>query len=151
MQMPDVNVLLYAFDQGSAHHATAVAFLEQARASDQPLAVYHGVLSSFVRLSVNPKASRKPLKSTAKALEFCRVLLESPNVIPVLPGHRHWKIFERLCDRRALPYDVIPDAYYAAIAIEAGCEWVTFDSDFALFAGLRWRWLVSDQRFTNPT
>jgi predicted nucleic acid-binding protein len=33
----------------------------------------------------------------------------------------------------------VPDAYFAALAIEAGCEWITTDRAFARFKGLRWR------------
>ena len=34
---------------------------------------------------------------------------------------------------------MVTDAYLAALAIEHGCEFVTTDSDFARFEGLRWR------------
>jgi predicted nucleic acid-binding protein len=33
----------------------------------------------------------------------------------------------------------VTDAWYAALAIEWGCEWVTLDRDYARFPGLRWR------------
>jgi hypothetical protein len=33
----------------------------------------------------------------------------------------------------------VPDAYFAALAIESGCDWITTDRDFARFKGLRWR------------
>jgi predicted nucleic acid-binding protein len=33
----------------------------------------------------------------------------------------------------------VADACHAAVAIEHGCEWVTNDTDFARFQGLRWR------------
>lgn len=150
MQIPDVNVLQYGFDSASTYHAQAVEFLEQARRSAEPFGVYHGAFASFIRLALNPHASRTPLASMGRALAFCRELLDSPNAVPVTPGPRHWEIFERLC-RTRLPYRVIPDAYFAAVAIEAGCEWVTFDQDFARFAGLRWHLLTTGQSFTNPT
>ena len=35
--------------------------------------------------------------------------------------------------------NLIPDAYFAALAIEWGCEWVTTDRDYARFPGLKWR------------
>jgi predicted nucleic acid-binding protein len=42
------------------------------------------------------------------------------------------------------PWDGAPafrvaDAYYAALAIESGSEWITTDRDFSRFTGLRWR------------
>ena len=33
-------------------------------------------------------------------------------------------------------------AWFAALAIEHGCEWVTLDRDFERFPGLRWRLLA---------
>jgi len=35
--------------------------------------------------------------------------------------------------------NLVPDAWFAALAVEAGCEWVTMDRDYARFAGLKWR------------
>ena len=34
---------------------------------------------------------------------------------------------------------LLADAYHAATALEHGCEWYTFDGDFARFPDLRWR------------
>lgn len=31
------------------------------------------------------------------------------------------------------------DAFFAALAIESGSEWITTDRDYARFEGLRWR------------
>jgi predicted nucleic acid-binding protein len=35
--------------------------------------------------------------------------------------------------------DDIPDAYLAALAIENDCEFISTDSDFSRFPGLKWR------------
>jgi predicted nucleic acid-binding protein len=35
--------------------------------------------------------------------------------------------------------NLVADAYLAALALEAGAEWITTDRDFARFPGLRWR------------
>jgi len=34
---------------------------------------------------------------------------------------------------------LVPDAWFAALAVESGCEWITLDRDFRRFDGLRWR------------
>jgi predicted nucleic acid-binding protein len=40
---------------------------------------------------------------------------------------------------------ILPDvnvliyAWYAALAVEWGCEWITMDRDYARFPGLKWR------------
>ena len=35
--------------------------------------------------------------------------------------------------------NLVPDAWFAAMAVESGCEWITTDRDYARFKGLRWR------------
>ena len=35
--------------------------------------------------------------------------------------------------------NLVPDAYFAALAIESGSEWITDYRDFTRFPGLRWR------------
>jgi predicted nucleic acid-binding protein len=35
--------------------------------------------------------------------------------------------------------DLVADAWFAALAIESECEWITLDRDFARFPRLRWR------------
>lgn len=69
---------------------------------------------------------------------ICNWLLEQPNAIVVEPGRRHWQIFERLCRETDTTGSRVTDAWFAALAIEHGCEWVTLDRDFARFPGLKW-------------
>jgi predicted nucleic acid-binding protein len=66
-------------------------------------------------------------------------LRSRPNCVPVAPGVRHWNIFINLCESVRAKGNLVPDAYFAALAIESGCEWITTDSDYARFSGLRWR------------
>jgi len=73
------------------------------------------------------------------AFEFCRVLLEQPNATVVTPGQRHWQIFEALCRESKATGNLVQDAWFAALAVESGCEWITTDRDYARFAGLVWR------------
>ena len=58
--------------------------------------------------------------------------------MPILPGPRHYALFLDLCRRSNARGKLTPDAYLAALAIEHGCEWVSYDRDFARFPGLRW-------------
>jgi len=34
--------------------------------------------------------------------------------------------------------NLVADAYFAALAIEHGCEWISTDHNFARFPGLKW-------------
>ena len=73
------------------------------------------------------------------ALKFCDEVIGADAATPVLPGSRHWQIFRELCAETGARGKVVPDAYFAALAIERGATWVTTDTDYARFPGLRWR------------
>ncbi len=56
----------------------------------------------------------------------------------IAPGPEHWKIFTDICKKSSARGNLVPDAYYAAIAIEQRCTGVSTDGDFARFNGLDW-------------
>jgi hypothetical protein len=43
-----------------------------------------------------------------------------------------------LCGKSVATGNLVRDAWFAALAVESGCEWITTDGDFARFPGLRW-------------
>jgi hypothetical protein len=49
-----------------------------------------------------------------------------------------------LCSAAGAKGNLIPDAFFAAMAIENGCEWITADRDYSRFPGLRWRHPLRD-------
>lgn len=61
--------------------------------------------------------------------------------VNISPGRTHWEIFEHISDQADLRGEIISDAWFAALAIEHHCIWVTLDKDFARFKGLRWSFL----------
>ena len=54
-------------------------------------------------------------------------------------ARRHWEIFTRLCSVAGAKGNLVPDAYFAALAIESGSEWITTDRDYSRFPHLSWR------------
>ena len=57
--------------------------------------------------------------------------------MPVAAGPRHWEVFARLCADVGGTGNAVPDAYFAALALESGCELITADRGFRRFPGLR--------------
>ena len=43
------------------------------------------------------------------------------------------------CASKSTPEDSVTDAWLTVLAIEWGCEWITFDRDYARFPGLKWQ------------
>lgn len=138
MVLPDVNVLVYAHREDAPHHALCHDWLEAVVNGQESYALSELVLSGFLRVVTHPKVFTRP-SPLADALEFTEQLRSRPNCIPVAPARRHWEIFRGLCTDAGAKGNLVSDAYLAAMAIEAGCEWVTTDRDFSRFKGLRWR------------
>lgn len=137
MILPDVNVLIYAFRGDVAEHALCREWLSGVVDGETRYGISPLALSALVRVTTNQRSYRQP-STLDEAFRFCDVLLAQPNCQIVEPGMRHWAIFERLCTETGTTGPRVTDAWYAALAIEWGCEWVTMDRDFARFPGLRW-------------
>jgi toxin-antitoxin system PIN domain toxin len=138
MILPDVNVLIYAFRSDSREHERYREWLESVLNGPEAYAMSPQVLCSLVRITTHPRIYRNP-SELEEVLEFARILQEQPHAVPVIPQENHWSIFEALCKDSAASGNIIQDAWFAALAIESGCEWITVDRDYARFKGLRWR------------
>ncbi|HWL84905.1 MAG TPA: type II toxin-antitoxin system VapC family toxin [Polyangiaceae bacterium] len=145
MILPDVNVLIYAHRAESPDHARYAAWLTGLVTSDQPFAVSELAASAVIRIATNPKAFQ-PASTLQEAFAFVDSMLEQPNCRRLRPGPDHWTIFQRLAGGAQARGKLVADAYHAALAMEYGCEFVTADSDFARFAGLRWRHPLAAQK-----
>jgi toxin-antitoxin system PIN domain toxin len=136
--LPDVNVLLYAFRSDSVNHSAYREWLDGMVNGNEAYGMSPQVLCSVARIATHPRVYVSPSR-LEEALTFARVLLEQPHCTVVRPGTRHFSIFEDLCRKAAANGNLVHDAWFAALAVESGCEWVTTDGDFARFPGLRWR------------
>lgn len=96
------------------------------------------VLSAFLRIVTNPRIFARP-STQDEAFAFIDVVREHPNCVRVEPGTRHWELFTRLCRAVNARGNLVTDAYFAALAIESGSQFITADHDFSRFPGLDWR------------
>jgi hypothetical protein len=136
--LPDVNVLLYAFRADSVDHARYRRWLDGLVNGDEAYGMSPQVLCSVVRIATHPRVYAVPSR-LEDALAFAGVLLEQTHCTVVAPGVRHFSIFEDLSRKAAVTGNLVQDAWFAALAVESGCEFVTTDGDYARFPGLRWR------------
>lgn len=136
--LPDVNVLVYAHRAETAHHEACRKWIEEVLNGDQAYSMSDLVLSGFIRVVTHPKVFNRP-SALEDAMTFVAQVRDQPHCIHIGPGPRHWDIFHRLCIETHVKGNLVPDAYFAAMAIESGCEWVSTDRDFSRFKGLRWR------------
>jgi uncharacterized protein len=132
------DVLIYAFRRDSKRHAISKAWLDGIVMGDARFGVSPLVLSTVVRIVTNPRIFVEP-SSLGEAFAYCDNLLSQPHAEVTLPGPRHWGIFRRLCVEADVRGPLVADAWFAALAVEHGCVWVTYDRDFARFRGLAWK------------
>lgn len=100
------------------------------------LGVAEQVLASMLRIVTHPRIFEHP-SSPAEALAFADAVVAAPNTHVVRPGPQHWPIFARWVAEQRLRGNDVPDAYLAALAVEAGATTVTRYAGFARFTGLR--------------
>lgn len=91
-----------------------------------------------MQVVTRPRVFKRP-SPIEDAMESASQLKDLKHCVHLSPGPRHWTILDRLRRDSEAKGDLIPDALLAALAIEAGSEWITLDGDFARFRGLRWR------------
>src|SRR5215472_4553124 len=149
MILPDVNVLIYAFRRDVLQHRVCRPWLAAVVSNDTRFGISPLVLSAVVRITTNPHAFRMP-SAIDEAFGFCDDLLRQPHCQVVEPGERHWDIFQRLCIETDIRGPLVTDAWFAALAIEWGCEWITLDRDYARFTGLIWQLPTSPEGAAIP-
>ena len=147
MILTDVCVLVAAYRDEHPEHSRCRHFLQTMLLGEESFGVSDLVLSEFLRIVTNPRIFALP-SPPAHAIRFAESLRRQPHAVQVSPGRRHWQLFLGLCEESVARGNLVPDAFFAAMAIESGCEWITLDGDFARFRALRWR---TPPRIQAPT
>ncbi len=138
MILPDVNVLVYAFDDQSVRHEDCRKWLRKVMEGEEPFAMVELILCSFMRVVTHPKILKKP-PSLKQATHAVQAILGHPLCRIVRPGEKHFDIFLEKCHTVKVQGGFISDVYLAAIAIEHDCEMITFDKGFQRIPNLKWR------------
>jgi len=136
--LADVNVLLSAFRADSTAHERCRSWLNSVVNGESRYGISTHALSGVVRIATHSRVFARP-SELKEVLAFCITVMAPAHCVLVQPGTRHWSIFCRLCEEADARGNRVPDAWFAALAIESGCEWITLDRDYARFSALRWR------------
>jgi toxin-antitoxin system PIN domain toxin len=134
--VPDVNLLLYAYDDTSPHHKAARAWWEQCMSGSEPIGLTHPVIFAFVRIGTNTRAYLRPM-SLAQASAHVTSWL-SRHVTRVLQpdaAHIH-RVLDLLKGTSSAGGNLVTDAQVAALALAYRGTVHTADRDFDRFAGL---------------
>ena len=132
MRLCDVNILLNAHRVESAEHAFYRDWLTSLLEAHETFFYCEWILSAYIRIVTHPRIYRTPTP-LPEALQFTNAIRSCPQGVGIMPGARHWSIFDQLCRKTGTTGNLVPDVYLAALAIEANAEWVTADRDFIIF------------------
>jgi toxin-antitoxin system PIN domain toxin len=135
--LPDVNVLVHAYNADSPAHARARAWWEDALGASRPVGLAWSVVLGYIRITTHPRVAASPLPP-AVACGHVEAWLAQPQVTLLHPGERHAAILFDLLRRLGTAGNLTTDAHLAALAIEHQAEVCSSDADFARFPGLCW-------------
>ena len=138
MILPDVNLLVYAYNAADVRHAAAREWWESSLSGTDTIALAWAAVLGYVRIVTNRRALVLPIRPEV-AVGHARAWLERPQVQLVNPGARHLDIFEALTAASGASGALTTDVHFAALAIEHQAELHSTDGDFKRFPGLRWR------------
>jgi uncharacterized protein len=136
--LPDINLLLHAYNSESPVHDRARKWWEELMNGTRSVGLPWVAIMGFVRIATHRLVLRRPLPVIA-VCSWARGWLAQPHVSVVHPGDRHAEILFGLLERLGTAGDLTTDGHLAALAIEHQAELHSTDADFARFPGLRWR------------
>lgn len=137
MIIPDINLLLYAYDSDSPFHARAAAWWQKCLSGTEPVGLPPVVVFGFVRIGTSSRAFQNPM-TAAEASAHVRSWLAQPAIRIVQPGPDHIGHVLKLLETLGAAANLVTDAQIAALAIDYNAVLHTADADFLRFPGLRW-------------
>ena len=138
MIIPDINLLVYAYNADAPHHNAAKRWWENLLNDRSSLVGLPWAVSiGFIRIMTSPKILITPLYPQ-EAIHFVQSWILRSHVEVVVPGDRHLTIFMDLTKEIGTAGTLTTDVHIAALAIEYQAIVQSNDSDFSRFSGLRW-------------
>jgi toxin-antitoxin system PIN domain toxin len=135
--LPDVNILLYAYDTDSPYHAEARHWWESVMRGTRPVGLPWISLLGFIRISTHQRIFNNPLPIAA-AVGIARKWVANRNAQILVPGEAHAEIVFGFLEKTGAAGNLTTDAHLAALAIEYKAEIATTARAFSRFPGLKW-------------
>jgi len=140
MIVPDLNLLIYAYNLGAPHHVQACRWWEDTMNGQETVGLPVAVATGFIRLMTNPKVIQPPMQ-LADAVAIVKSWVAAPNVVLLQVSSQHWDELARI----GWTGPALSDAHLAALAIEHSGTLHSNDNDFQRCPGLRWENPIAGQ------
>lgn len=139
MIVPDINLLVFAYNDDSPYHDDALLWWEGLLNGEETIGLPWIVSSGFIRLVASPSVLSPPWLPAA-AVAQVRRWFDHEHIVPLNPGDRHLEYLEQNLAISGATGSLATDAHIAALALENGAEVHTHNAkDFQRFPGLLWR------------
>jgi hypothetical protein len=135
--IPDINLLVYAYNKQALRHEPAKAWWEATLSGNTPVGLPWVTSSGFIRIMTHRRILEKPI-SPEDAIDLVRSWLTQPAVVVLEPGPKFTGLFLGYLEKLGTAGDLTTDAQLAALAVENQAELHSNDTDFSRFDGLRW-------------
>lgn len=137
MILPDINLLVYAYNSASEQHKVCSAWLEKILNGNEPVCFSWPTIIGFIRILTTVKMVANPY-SPKQAMDIAGEWLSTPVSMMLVPGDEHFAIFRQLVIDSGIVGARLADAHIAALAIEHNATVATSDKDFRAFDGVKW-------------
>ena len=144
MIVPDVNLLLYAYDDSSTAHQTASSWWTRCLNGEELVGISTLTILAFVRLSTKPGLFANPY-SIEEAGARVRGWFQSPVADLLDLELPDLDLALGLLDETGTGGDLTTDAALAALAIRHGGTVHSADTDFGRFTGVSWYNPITDE------
>ena len=137
MIVPDVNLLLYAYDATNPFHLQGAKWWSECLSGDEPVGLPSVVLFGYLRISTNRKIFQNPLTVTEAGQHIESWLLQ-PNAQLLETGPKHVQQTLALLNDLGSAGNLVTDAQIASLAIANQAIVHTADADFSRFRDVLW-------------
>ena len=137
MILPDVNLLIHAYNTQFPPHERAKMWWEDKLGGTTGVALAWVTVLGFVRVITHPRILLNPL-TVQEAFAIVDEWFDLPHFVLVHPSSQHLAILRSLLLQLGTAGNLTTDAHLAALAIERGLILHSTDADFARFDGLKW-------------
>ena len=137
MIIPDINVLVHAYNSDSPRHSAARSWWEYTLTASRSVGMPWVCILGFLRIMTHRAIMSNPMYP-ADAIRRVSSWLVRPHVEILIPGSRHVDLLFGFIERLGAAGNLVTDAHLAALAVEYRADLASTDTDFARFPELRW-------------
>ncbi len=136
MILPDVNLLIYAYNEADPRFPKAKQWFENLLNSDESACFCWETLNGFIRISTNVAAMPEPL-SLVQAFDAVQSWMERPTFVLLTPRPDHLDTLRRTSIDAEAVGKRYSDAVLAAYAISHNARFASTDKHFRMFSDLK--------------